>query len=122
MALSDVEQQELLDLARQQAEVRRPSRSPLDWPGSAYRDTCAGYAWSADANAHVILVERLAVEYGDPQAIAQLVAVASMDEGQFPDRQGHKQLAARILTKVSPEARTVGEEQIRKWLAAEAAG
>ena len=120
MALSDAEQKELLDLARQQAKIRRPSRSPLDWPGSTYLDTCAGYALSADANAHVILVERLAVEYGDPQAIAQLVAVAAMDPAKFPDRQGHARLAIRILTKVSPESRKVGEDQIRQWLEAEA--
>lgn len=99
-ALSDDEQRELLDLARQQAKIRRQSRSPLRWPGEGEVDTCAGFAWAADANVHVLLVERLAVSYGDKQSIALLWAVANTD---LEDRQADAELARRILAKVSPE-------------------
>lgn len=97
MALSDTEQRELLDLARQQAGVRRPSKSPLRWPGEGDVDTCAGFAWAGDANVHVLLVEKLAVEYQDPQSITLLSAVAST---KLPDRQDDAKLAAAILAKV----------------------
>lgn len=116
-ALSDAEQRELLDLARQTAGYRRKSLSPLRWPGEGPINTCAGFAWTADANAHVIFVERLAVQYGDPTAIALLSSVATMND---PTRQHDSELAARILSKVPQEYLTAAGVQASKWLAAEA--
>jgi len=120
-AVPQAEWAEALDLLRQVAKFRRKSRSPFRWPGEGEVDTIAGFAWWSDANIHVQLIEKLAVEYGDPGAVSTLVAVAKMadEPGKFPDRQADAKLAARILAKVDPESRTVGEAQIRAWLAAE---
>lgn len=85
------------NLLKQIAEIRRKSRSPLRWPGEGEVDTIAGFAWSTDANVHVLLVERLAVEYGDTQAISLLYAVATTT---LADRQEDAKLARRILKKV----------------------
>lgn len=99
-ALTDAEQRELLDLARQQAKYRRPSLSPLRHVGEGVVNTCAGFAWTADANIHVLLVERLAVAYKDPDAIALLKEVAYVDTDEHPDRAKDAELALRILSKV----------------------
>lgn len=117
-ALTDDEQHELLDLARQQAKYRRPSSSPLRWPHEGDVNTCAGFAWATDGNLHVMLVEKLAVGYGDGPAIALLYAVANTDE---PGRDSDKVLANKILAKVAPADITAAQGQIRAWLDAEAA-
>ncbi len=85
------------NLLKQIAEIRRQSRSPLRWPGEGEVDTIAGLAWSTDGNVHVLLVERLAVEYGDPQSISLLYAVETTT---LADRQEDAKLARRILKKV----------------------
>lgn len=117
-ALTDDEQRELLDLARQQAKYRRPSLSPLRWPHEGDVNTCAGFAWATDGNMHVMLVEKLAVGYGDAPAIALLYAVANTDEA---GRDADKVLANKILAKVAPADITAAQGQIRAWLDAEAA-
>lgn len=117
-ALTDDEQHELLDLARQQSKYRRPSLSPLRWPHEGDVNTCAGFAWATDGNLHVMLVEKLAVDYGDAPAIALLYAVAHTDE---PGRDSDKVLANKILAKVAPADITAAQSQIRAWLDAEAA-
>lgn len=117
-ALTDDEQHELLDLARQQAKYRRPSLSPLRWPHEGDVNTCAGFAWATDGNLHVMLVEKLAVDYGDAPAIALLYAVAHTDEA---GRDSDKVLANKILAKVAPADITAAQGQIRAWLDAEAA-
>lgn len=117
-ALTDDEQRELLDNTRQIAKYRRPSLSPLRWPHEGDVNTCAGFAWSADGNVHVMLVEKLAVDYGDAPAIALLYAVANTDE---PGRDADIQLANRILAKVAPADITVAQMQIKAWLDAEKA-
>jgi putative chitinase len=117
-ALTDDEQHELLDLARQQAKYRRPSLSPLRWPHEGDVNTCAGFAWATDGNLHVMLVEKLAVDYGDAPAIALLYAVAHTDE---PGRDSDKVLANKILAKVAPADITAAQGQIKSWLDAEAA-
>jgi len=96
------EQRELLELARQQAKYRRVSRSPLRHLGEQEVDTIAGFEWSTDGSVHVLLIERLAVTYGDPGAIAVLKEVASAADqpDKFPDRQADAKLAQRILAKV----------------------
>ncbi|AFU20636.1 lysin A [Mycobacterium phage Chupacabra] len=100
------------------AGVRRKSRSPLRWPGEGEIETTIGFAWSADANVHVQLVEKLAVVYGDPTSIALLIAVANTDE---PGRDGDRELARRILARVSEEAVQETHERIEAWLEAEKA-
>ncbi|AAR89647.1 endolysin [Mycobacterium phage U2] len=113
-ALTDAEQRELLDLARQQAKYKRKSRSPLHWPHEGEVDTIAGLSWSTDANVHIQLVEKLAVIYGDPVSIALLYAVSNSD-----DPTNNPELAKRILKRVKPEDITAAQVQIQKWLAAE---
>lgn len=100
------------------AGVRRPSLSPLRWPGEGDVNTCAGFAWSGDANIHVLLVEKLAVEYGDVQSINLLYAVAS---NQDPARAGDAELALRILRKVDPVHLAQTNAAIQAWLDAEKA-
>lgn len=106
------------NLLRQVADVRRKSLSPLRWPYEKEVNTCAGFAWAADGNIHVVATERLAVTYGDPMSIVLLYAVAHTNE---PGRDNDVKLAQRILAKVSPENYAAAEDQVEKWLAAEAA-
>ena len=110
-------------LLRQISEVRRPSLSPFRWPGEGPVNTCAGFAWSADGNVHIGLVETLAVKYGDPQHVAMLIAVASCAQYplKYPDRQSDALLAARILRKVDEDAHTAGEAYLKAWFDAEQA-
>lgn len=117
-ALTADEQRELLELARQQAAYRRESRSPLRWPHQGEVDTCAGFAWNADAFGHVMQTEKLAVEYGDVQAITNLYAVTQTDE---PGRDADKALAQKILEKCDPIALNRANTQILAWLNAEQA-
>jgi cell wall-associated NlpC family hydrolase len=103
MALTIDEQRELLDLMRQVARYPRESRSPLRHLGEHEVDTIAGMAWFTDGNVHVLLIERLAVDYADPQAIRLLCEVANADPAKFPDRLGDAELAKRILARVDPD-------------------
>ncbi|WP_255789989.1 M15 family metallopeptidase [Mycobacteroides abscessus] len=97
------------NLLRQVAEIRRKSLSPLRWPYEKEVNTCAGFAWTADGNVHVMLVEKLAVDYGDPQAVALLLAVSETDE---PGREADSKLAKAILAKVDEDAFAAAT----KWL------
>lgn len=98
------------------AGVRRPSLSPLRWPGEGDVNTCAGFSWSSDGNIHVLLVEKLAVEYGDTQSINLLYAVAA---NQDPARAGDAKLALSILRKVDPVHLAQTNAEIQAWLDAE---
>ena len=117
-ALNADEQREVLELCRQQAKYRRASRSRLRWPHQGDVDTCAGFAWNADAFGHEGSVERLATEYGDSWAIANLYAVINTDE---PDRAGDIELAKRILAKVPQAYIEAAHQDIKAWLDAAAA-
>ncbi|WP_301119807.1 C39 family peptidase [Mycolicibacterium fortuitum] len=92
------------DLLKQIAGYRRPSKSPLRHVGEGDVNTCAGFAWTADGNIHVLLVERLASVYGDPDAIALLEEVAGADLTKYPDRADDAKLAQRILDKITSKA------------------
>lgn len=105
------------DLLKQIAEYRRESRSRLRWPHQGPVDTCAGFAWNADAFGHEASVDRLATTYGDPWAIANLYAVINTDE---PNREGDIELAKRILAKVPKKFITAANADIQAWLDAEA--
>lgn len=117
-ALTADEQAELLDNSRQIAGYMRESRSPLRWPDQGPIDTCAGFAWSAEAWGHVLQCEKLAVTYGDATAIANLYAVASCTE---PDRAQDAKLATKILEQCDPTALALAGAQITSWLEAEKA-
>ena len=80
---------------RQQAKYQRQC-SPLRHLGQGEVDTIAGFSWSLDGTIHVILVERLAVTYRDPDAIAllQVVASAARNSRKYPYRQKDAELAA----------------------------
>jgi len=118
MALTADEQKELLELTRQQAAYRRESRSPLRWPNQGPVDTCAGFAWNADAFGHVAQTEKLAVEYGDIPSIVNLYAVAY---GAEAGREADSELAKKILAKVDQAALNDAQVSINQWLAAEKA-
>lgn len=97
MALSDAEQRELLDLARQQSGYRRISRSPLRMPGERETETISGFEWNTDGNVHVLLVYLLA-RLGDPNELARLNAVARTTE---PGREHDALLAQAILNSLT---------------------
>lgn len=92
--------QEQWDRVYRELTQRHRSRSPLRHLGEGEVDTWAGMDLNHDGNTHVLLVERLAVEYQDPQAIALLQEVAGADPVKYPDRQKDAELAKRILDKV----------------------
>lgn len=52
-----------------------------------------------DANVHLLLIEKLAVTYGDPDIIAVLRQVASMDSRERSGRADDVELANRILAR-----------------------
>lgn len=110
---------EALDLLRQASEYRRVSLSAFRHVGEGPVNTCSGFAWSADGSTHVQLVERLAVEYGDPTSVALLMEVSGADVVKFPDRAWDAKLATRVLTKVSAAAKAEATAQIAAWLAVE---
>ena len=99
MALSDAEQREVLELLRQQAGYRRVSRSPLRHVGEGEVGTISTLAWNTDGSVHVLLVQQLA-ELGDPDALALLREVASLDPARHPDRAHDRLLAQAILNSL----------------------
>lgn len=110
--------QRAMVLLENQTGVVRESRSPLRWPHQGPVDTCGGFAWNADAFGHFMATEKLAVEYGDTQAITNLYAVTQTDE---PGRDADKALAQKILEKCDPIALNRANTQILAWLNAEKA-
>lgn len=106
------------NLLQQISDIRRPSLSPLRWPNEGDVNTCAGFAWTADANIHVLLIEKLSVEYGDASAIALLYAVTNNSD---PARADDAKLADRILAKVNPGDLALANDKIQQWLNAEKA-
>ena len=100
MALTDAEQRELLELARQQSSYRRISRSPLRHVGEGEVDTATGFELNVDGNVHVLLVQRLA-ELGDPDSLNLLNEVANLDPARYPDRAHDRLLAQAILNQVA---------------------
>ena len=95
-ALSDAEQREMLDLLRQQSGYRRVSRSPLRHVGEGPTETATGFELNVDGSVHCLLVQSLA-RLGDPDALALLNEVATLNTAQFPDRVHDRQLAQAIL-------------------------
>jgi predicted chitinase len=106
------------NLLNQISGIFRPSLSPLRWPGEGNVNTDTGFSQTADANIHVILVEKLAVTYGDANSIAMLYAVANCMD---PARSQDSLLAAKILSKVNPGDLALANDKIQQWLNAEAA-
>lgn len=96
--------QEQWDRVYRELTQRHRSRSPLRHLGEGEVDTWAGMDLNHDGNTHVLLVERLAVNYQDPQAIALLEEVAGADPVKFPDRQKDAELARRILAKIKADS------------------
>lgn len=103
MALSDAEQRELLDLARQQSGYRRVSRSPLRHVGEGPTETATGFELNVDGSVHVLLVNLLA-RLGDPDALALLNEVANLNPAVYPDRVHDKQLARAVLNDIAGQA------------------
>jgi len=106
MALTDAEQRELLDLARQLAGYRRVSRSPLRHVGEGPTETVAGFELNVDGSVHTLLIQSLA-RLGDPDALALLREVAGLDPNRYPDRAHDRLLAQAILNDVAGQ-RTPG--------------
>lgn len=106
MALTSEEQRELLELARQQAGYyRREGPSPMGRLDDSADDTAAGLASSSGGDLQFSLLERLAVTYGDRQAIAVLKQIAGA--GKYADRKEDAMVASSILAKVSKKARSL---------------
>lgn len=103
-------------LLENQTGVFRPSLSPLHWPNEGNVDTDAGFAQRADASLHILLVEKLAVDYGDTENITLLWVVANS-----PDATNDPKLAANILSKVDEAHIQAAQTSINAWFAAEAA-
>jgi hypothetical protein len=103
MALTDAEQRELLELARQQSSYRRVSRSPLRHVGEGEIATATEFELNVDGNVHVLLVQRLA-ELGDPDSLNLLNEVANLDVARYPDRAHDRLLAQAILNSVAGRA------------------
>jgi hypothetical protein len=103
MALTDAEQRELLELARQQSSYRRVSRSPLRHVGEGEIATATEFELNVDGNVHVLLVQRLA-ELGDPDSLNLLNEVANLDVARYPDRAHDRLLAQAILNQVAGRA------------------
>jgi predicted chitinase len=101
-------------LLEQIAGQFRPSLSPLHWPGEGNVNTDAGFAQTADGNVHILLVEKLAVTYGDTQSIALLWAVTN-----DPDPTNNSTIAAAILAKVPADFTAAAKTAINEWLTAE---
>lgn len=99
MALTDAEQQELLNLARQQSGVMRVSRSPLRHLGENETQTVTGFEWSTDGSVHLLVVECLA-SLGHPPTLALLNEIASADPVKFPDRQDDAKIAQAMLNRL----------------------
>lgn len=97
MALTDAEQHELLDLARQQSGIRRTSRSPLRHVGEGPVETISGFEWNTDGSVHVLLVALLA-RLGHPDTLKLLNEVAT---NTVADRQQDKKLAQAILNWIA---------------------
>jgi hypothetical protein len=102
MALTDAEQREVLDLLRQQSDMRRVSRSPLRQVGEGPTETISGFAWNTDGNVHVLLVRMLA-SLGDPDALRLLEGIAAIDPVRHPDRARDRLLAQAILNAANGE-------------------
>ena len=100
MALSDSEQRELLDLARQQSGVMRVSRSPLRHLGEGPTQTVTGFEWSMDGSVHLLVVETLAA-LGHPPTLALLNEIANADPVKHPDRQEDRLIAQAMLNKLA---------------------
>jgi GH25 family lysozyme M1 (1,4-beta-N-acetylmuramidase) len=105
MGLTGEEQRELLELARQHAGYRSDRPGPSRRLGEPDDDTAARLAWSGDGDLYFSLVERLAVTYGDRQAIALLKQVAAA--AKYPERQEDARRAASILDMVSNKAKSL---------------
>ena len=100
MALTDAEQRELLDLARQQSGVLRVSRSPLRHLGEGPTQTVTGFEWSTDGSVHLLVVETLA-SLGHPPTLQLLHEIANADPVQYPDRKEDRLIAQAIINKLA---------------------
>ena len=110
-ALTDAEQRELLDLARQQSGYRHTSRSPLRYLGEGPTETVSGFQLNMDGSVHILLIDMLA-SLGHPQTLALLTEIANADPVKFPDRQNDRKLAQAILTKVQLGTANVAVPQL----------
>lgn len=81
-----------------------PSRSIYRTPGEGGIDTLAGFALNQDAMLHQELVERLAIQYGDPDAVKRITAVAA-GEGANPADDWAVQHARAVIEKIPAEFR-----------------
>lgn len=99
------------------AGIQRPSLSPFRINDDPL-DTSVGFGDNADALAHLAVVEKLAVTYGDPEAIGQLLIVEGYGKqpNKFPHRRNDARLARLVLAKIPAADKAVGWEWAKtKW-------
>lgn len=92
---------------------RYPSRSIYRTPGEGLVDTAVGFALNQDAMLHQELVERLAVEYGDADAIGRIMRVAA-GEGAAPADTWAVEHAQGVLKKIPKDVLEAWAERLRK--------
>ena len=91
--------QEQWDRVYRELTQRHPSRSIYRTPGEGTVDTWAGFSLNQDAMLHQELVERLAIQYGDFDAIKRIVTVAA-GKGANPSDTWAKEHAKEVLAKI----------------------
>ena len=80
------------------------SRSIYRTPGEGGVDTVAGMVLNVDAMAHQELVDRLAIQYGDPDAVKRVFAVAA-GEGADPGDEWAVAHAKQVLEQIPADWR-----------------
>lgn len=98
MALSDSEQQEVLNYVRAEA-VPRKSSSPLRHWGEGTIGNTSDTDWATNGLVHVLAVYLLA-RLGDPEQLALLHEVANGDPSTDPGRQHDSEMAQQILADI----------------------
>ncbi|AON96990.1 endolysin [Mycobacterium phage Tonenili] len=104
--------QEKLDFIFAEESKKFASRSIYATPGEGLVDTRAGFVLNVDAMTHQDLVERLAIQYHDDDAIARIVRVAS-GQGANPNDTWAKEHALTVLQKIPEEVLKAWQEKNR---------
>jgi len=96
--------QDQWDRVYRELTQRHPSRSIYRRPGEGLVDTTAGMVLNVDAMAHQELVERLAIQYGDPDAVKRILLVAN-GEGADPNDTWAIKHARDVIARIPEEFR-----------------
>ncbi|QAY11697.1 lysin A [Mycobacterium phage NoodleTree] len=104
--------QEKLDFIYNEESKKFASRSIYRTPGEGLIDTRAGFVLNVDAMAHQELVDRLAIQYHDSDAIGRIARVAA-GQGADPNDTWAKEHALTVLQKIPEEVLKAWQEKNR---------